>query len=78
MRQIIIPEFKIELQNKNKKIIKKVENLENIEEDFVKNNFKKAGFSKQNYLKRHKFRKKYNYHSKPKKNNFENKKSANF
>ena len=73
-KNLIIPEYKIELQNKNKKTIKKVENLENIEKDFVKNNFKKAGFSKQNYLKRHKFKKKYNYHSKPKKNNFENKK----
>ena len=47
-KNLIIPEYKIELQNKNKKTIKKVENLENIEKDFVKNNFKKAGFSKQN------------------------------
>ena len=51
---LVIPEYKIDLFNKNKKIIKKIENIEKIESNFTKtfynkNNFNKK-FSKKNKL----------------------------
>ena len=77
----IIPEYKIDLLNKNKKIIFKIENIENTNRDFIKqkynrNEFKNKKFNK-NFKKRGKFKKKYNYHSKITKNNFESKKLIN-
>ena len=77
----IIPEYKIDLLNKNKKIIFKIENIENTNRDFIKQNynrneFKNKKFNK-NFKKRDKFKKKYNYHSKITKNNFESKKLIN-
>ena len=38
---LILPEYKIDLLNKNKKIIKKIENLEKIEINFIGNDFKR-------------------------------------
>ena len=78
---LIIPEYKIDLLNKNKKIIFKIENIENTNRDFIKQNynrneFKNKKFNK-NFKTRGKFKKKYNYHSKITKNNFESKKLIN-
>ena len=80
--KLIIPEYKIDLLNKNNKIIKKVEHTEEIQknfskEDYNRKNFKNKKFNK-NFKMRNKFKKKFKYHSKIKKNNFENKKSANY
>ncbi len=76
---LIIPDFRINLLNKNKKIIKKIENVEKIFEkkDFNNRNFSRPKFNK-NFNKKHKFKKKFNYGSKIKKNNFENKKIINY
>ncbi len=75
----IIPEYKIDLLNKNKKIIKKVENIEKIS---LKNNYNKKNFIDNKFNKNskvsNKSRKKFKYHSKIEKNNFENKKLANY
>ena len=62
---LVIPEYKIDLLNKNKKIIKKVENIEKIESNFVKKDFNKNKFSEKVrnkvFSKRPKFKKKYKY-----------------
>ena len=68
---LVIPEYKIDLLNKNKKIIKKIEN---IEKNFIKLNRNKRIFSNNNFRKKNNFKKKYNFRNKTKKNNFENKK----
>ena len=79
---LIVPEYKIDLLNKNNKIIKKIENIEKIEKTFLKDNYDRKKFKNKKFIKnfnmRNKFKKKFKYHSKPKKNNFENKKLANF
>tara|TARA_Y100000590_G_scaffold183445_1_gene209045 strand:- start:929 stop:2797 length:1869 start_codon:yes stop_codon:yes gene_type:complete len=78
----IIPEYKIDLLNKNKKIIKKVEHIANIEKAPLKNNYNKKHFRNKKFNKNLKMRnksgKRFKYYSKVDKNNFYNKKSANF
>ena len=78
---LIVPEYKIELLNKNKKIINKVENIEKADSNPPKqnynNNFINKKFKK-NFKKRRNFNKRFRYRSKNKKNNFENKKSVNY
>ena len=78
----MIPEYKIELLNKNKKIIKKIENIENIEKIPLKYNYNKKNFINKkfnkNFKMRNKSRKKFKYHSKVERNNFNNKKLANY
>jgi len=82
----IIPEYKIDLLNKNKKIIKKIENIEKISskydynKKFINKKFNKRfnkRFNKGSKMNNN-YRKKFRYHSKIEKNNFENKKSANY
>ena len=75
-KNLILPEYRIDLLNKNKKIINKIENIEKEQKNFIKQDYKRKSFMKKKYS--NKFRKKYNYHSKVKKNNFENKKSVNY
>ena len=76
---MVIPEFKIDLLNKNKKILKTIEHIEKIEKNFVKNNFKRKNFIKKNFKNRsqkiNKFRKKFNYQSRN--NNIDRKKIVN-
>ena len=72
---LVIPEYKIDLLNKNKKIIKKIEN---IEKNFIKLNRNKRIFSNNNFRKKNNFKKKYNFRNKTKKNNFENKKFVSY
>ena len=80
--KLVIPEYKIDLLNKNNKIIKKIEHIEEVEKilskvNYDRKNFKNTKFNK-NFKMRNKFKKKFKHHSKIKKNNFENKKLANF
>jgi len=76
---LILPEYKIDLLNKNKKIIKKVENIESID-TFTNNTFYKKDFTKKKfnkpYNKSSNFRKRNYTHQKKTKGNPENKKSA--
>ena len=66
-KNLIIPEYKIDLLNKNKKVIKKVYNIEDIEKRTNKPNDQRMKFSKnkynKNYNKKGKFREKFNYKS---------------
>jgi len=74
---LVIPEYKIGLLNKNKKIIKKIENIETIENSFIKQNYSKNKFANKKFIKRNKFKRKYGSQSKKKKNNFDFRKTAN-
>ena len=73
-KKLILPEYKINLLNKNKKIIKKIENFEQIEKNFIKQRNERKEFANKNYIKKRESRKKYNYLSKMTKNDFDNKK----
>ena len=80
-KNLILPEYKIDLLNKNKKIIKKVENIEKIESSFIKQDFNRNSFKNKKFGK--KFNKRNNFHKKfkPKqritKNTFQEKKVVN-
>ena len=73
---LIIPEYKIELLNKNKKIINKIENIESVEKISRNNNYHRKNFiskkNNKNFKTSGKFKKKFKYYSKIKKNNFVN------
>ena len=78
---LVIPEYKIHLLNKNKKIIKKIENIESIESGFGKKDFHRKNFSNKKFHKNFKssngYKKKFKYNPKVKKNNLhQNKKIA--
>ena len=73
-KKLIIPEYSIILQNKNKKIIKKIEYIEKIEKNFIVQNYKRNKFVNKKYMKRPKYKKNYNYRSKGKKGNIDNNK----
>jgi ribonuclease E len=73
---LIVPEYKIDLFNKNNKIIKKVENVKAIEESFIKQTFKKKFNNKKfndGFRSSGKYKKKFKYNPKVKKNNYNNK-----
>jgi len=76
--KLSIPEYKIDLLNKNKKIIKKVENIEKIEKIFQKEYYKKKNFMYKKNNKKFKSRNKFKYYSKPKRNAPTNKKEINY
>jgi len=73
---LIIPEYKIDLQNKNKKTIKKIENIEKIESNVIKQNFKRNKFINNNFRKGKNFKKKYNYQAKKLKSGSKEKKTS--
>ena len=79
-KNLIIPEYKIDLLNKNKKVIKKIYNIENIEKSTNKLNDRRTPFSKnkynKNYNKKGKFREKFNYRSNVEKKYFDNNKKS--
>ena len=77
--KLAIPEYKIDLLNKNKKILKKIENIEQIssKQYYDRKNFINNKNNK-NFKVRSKFNKKFKYYTKVKKNNFGNKKTANY
>ena len=80
--KLAIPEYKIDLLNKNKKIIKKIENIEKIEDISSKQNYVRKNFinkkNNKNFKMGGKFKKKFRFRPKIKKSNFENKKIANY
>ena len=76
---LAIPEYKIDLLNKNKKIIKKIENFAKIEKNLPKKNyFNKKFMNNKNNKPYRKFKKNFRYNPKIRKNNFEKKKTANY
>ncbi len=75
---LMIPEYKIDLQNKNKKTIKKVENIEKVEKIIPKYSFKRKNFQNKKYNKKTKKKKKYYQNYKMSKNNVSSKKIANY
>ena len=77
-KNLILPEYIIVLQNKNKKVIKKIEHIEKVEKNTFQNNFKKNKFSNKKFIKRSKFKKNYGYRQKSKKGNFDNNKIAGY
>ena len=76
---LIIPEYKINLLNKNKKIISKIEKIDKsiINQNYNNKKFSHPKFNK-NFNKSGKFKKKNRYYSKIRRNNFDNKKSVNY
>ena len=64
--------------NKNKKIIKKIENIETIENNFKKPNYIKEKFANKKFVKSDKHKKKYNLPSNKIKNDLYSKKFANY
>ena len=79
---LVISEYKIDLLNKNKKTIKKIENIETIENSFIKQDYSRKKFDNKkfnnNLRKVSKFKKKYNHQSKKRKHNVDSKKLANY
>ena len=77
---LLIPEYKIDLLNKNNKIIKKIENIEAIQNNIAKPNYDKKIFTNKkfvkNFSKPNKFKKKYIHRPKRKKAVFDTKKIA--
>ena len=78
---LVIPEYRIDLLNKNKKLIKKVEHIESIEslknESYRNKNVSQNKHIK-NFNKSNKFRRRNFPHQKKSRRNFENKKTAVF
>ena len=77
-KKLILPEYKIDLLNKNKKIIKKVENIEKVEKGFSGAGYKIKKFLNKNYIKKNQSRKRFKFRPRPNKNNNYYKKSANY
>ena len=65
--KLAIPEYKIDLLNKNKKIIKKIENIEKIEDIFFKKNYVRKKFMRGKNNSNFKMKNKFKYHSQKKK-----------
>ena len=65
--KLAIPEYKIDLLNKNKKIIKKIENIEKIEDIFFKKNYVRKKFMPGKNNRNFKMQNKFKYHSHKKK-----------
>ena len=81
-KNLIIPEYQIDLLNKNKKIIKKIQNYERIETNFINLDKKSKRFVNKKYnkkfIKKGSSRNKYDYRLKFEKNNIHNKKLARY
>ncbi len=77
-KNLILPEYKIELLNRNNKIIKKIENIDQYESSFMWQKFKKKEFKKKKFIGKNKFNKKFNYKSKTRRSGFDNKKSIGY
>ena len=77
-KNLVMPEYKMELLNKNKKIIKKVMNIESIEKIEINKNNMKKNFLKNNFRKKGKFKKKFNYKNYSQKKYFDSKKSVTY
>ena len=80
-KNLVIPEYKIDLLNKNKKTIKKFQNIELTDDNdsrknHIRKNFRNKKFN--NNFKKRKFGKKFGYYQKDKKSTYENKKPVNY
>jgi ribonuclease E len=77
---LLFPEYKIELLNKSKKLINRIENVEKIDEIHLNNN--KQKFQNRKFKKNYKFsnkaKKKFSYSSKVNKKKIDNKKNINY
>ena len=78
-KNLVIPEYKIELQNKNKKVIKTVEHIEKALKNYGYIDNKKNKFSDMKFNnKRKKVGKKFKFRHRMRKNNFNNRKIVNY
>jgi len=77
-KNLILPEYKIDLLNKNNKIIKNISNIESIEQHLKEKDQNKKIFTKKKFNKKHKFKRKFNYKYNFNKKFSNNKKIANF
>jgi len=77
-KNLVLPEYKIDLLNKNKKIIKNLYNIENIEQPSNERDINNKIFGKKKFMKKNKFRKKFNYRPNFNKKFSNNKKIANY
>jgi len=80
-KNLVVPEYKIDLLNKNKKTIKKFQNIEltddiDTRKNHIRKNFRNKKFN--NNFKKRKFGKKFGHFQKDKKSTFENKKPVNY
>jgi ribonuclease E len=73
---LVIPEYKINLLNKNKKTIKKIENIETIKKERIQSNYIGKKFNNKKFVGRHKYKKKNNFTSNKKKDYFHSKKTT--
>ena len=71
-KNLILPEYKIDLLNKNNKIIKSIFNIESLEKLSDQKNFSEKDFKKKKFMKKNKFKKRFKY-----KPNFNKKFSSN-
>jgi len=76
--KLAIPEYKIDLLNKNKKTIKKIENIESIEKNLSNKFFRTKKFIHKKNNKNFKSRNRFKHFSKHRKNNPINKKVINY
>jgi len=60
-KNLILPEYKIDLLNKNNKIIKNIFNIESMEKYANEKNFSGKDLKKKKFMKKNKFKKKFNY-----------------
>jgi len=60
-KNLILPEYKIDLLNKNNKIIKNISNIESLEKLSNQKNFDEKDFKKKKFIKKNKFKKKFKY-----------------
>ena len=60
-KNLILPEYKIDLLNKNNKVIKNIFNIEVVEKHSDEKNFSEKDFKKKKFMKKNKFKKKFNY-----------------
>ena len=77
-KNLILPEYKIELLNRNNKIIKKIENIDQYESSLLWQKSKKKEFSNKKIIGKNKFNKKFGYKPKTRKSSFDNKKSIGY
>ena len=58
-KNLLIPEYKIDLLNKNNKVIKNIFNIESLEKPSNEIPFNTKGFKKKKFMKKNKFKKKF-------------------
>ena len=73
---LVIPEYKINLLNKNKKTIKKIEHIEKIKKERIKPNYIGKKFTNKKFIGKNKYKKKNNFTSNKKKDYFHSKKTT--